>query len=121
MISTNNLIIQHFLMIMKKNLYELQENNIWIHNKILENSEYDRYIPELGCKNFVSPRYYKRYRIPKQLFNYFLWNYAKVKNLTLLEREKVLKNLILNYPEKINILSIKELKELYNEKFNSNY
>ena len=46
----------------------------------------------------------------------------KVKDLTWLEREKVLKNLVhlypRNYPEKINSLANKELKELYNEKFN---
>ena len=73
-------------------------------------------------KYLESPRYYKCYRTPEKLYDFKYKTMQKVKDLTWLEREKVLKNLIhnypRNYPEKINSLANKELKELYNEKFN---
>ena len=112
----------------KKNLYATTRDLAFENTtKYWRNTEYDRYTQEqlpisLGRKNFESPRYYKRYRSPEQLYNYYYKTMQKVKDLTWLEREKVLKNLVhlypRNYPEKINSLANKELKELYNEKFN---
>ena len=99
------------------------ENTIYywrIHKKDRNNQ---KPIPISADRKYLeSPRYYKYYRTPEKLYDFKYKTMQKVKDLTWLEREKVLKNLVhlypRNYPEKINSLANKELKELYNEKFN---
>ena len=96
-------------------------NYYWrIHKKERNNQ---KQIPISADRKYLeSPRYYKYYRTPEKLYDFNYKTMQKVKDLTWLEREKVLKNLVhlypRNYPEKINSLANKELKELYNEKFN---
>ena len=96
-------------------------NYYWrIHKKERNNQ---KQIPISADRKYLeSPRYYKYYRTPEKLYDFNYKTMQKVKDLTWLEREKIIKNLVhlypRNYPEKINSLANKELKELYNEKFN---
>ena len=113
----------------EKNILSLLANE-----KALENTNYywrihkkernnQKQIPISADRKYLeSPRYYKYYRTPEKLYDFNYKTMQKVKDLTWLEREKIIKNLVhlypRNYPEKINSLANKELKELYNEKFN---
>ena len=78
-------------------------NYYWrIHKKERNNQ---KQIPISADRKYLeSPRYYKYYRTPEKLYDFKYKTMQKVKDLTWLEREKVLKNLVhlypRNYPEK---------------------
>jgi hypothetical protein len=75
-------------------------------------------------KHFEEPRYFKKYMTPLQETNFKLKTMKKVKEITSLEREKVIKKILHENPgnekffEKINSLTNKEMAQTYQEKFN---
>ena len=73
-------------------------------------------------RHFEEPRFYKKYLTPLQNTNYKLQTMRKVKEITSLERERILKKVIQENPasceEKINLLTNKQMYNTYQEKFN---
>ena len=73
-------------------------------------------------RHFEEPRFYKKYLTPLQNTNYKLQTMRKVKEITSLERERILKKVIQENPasceEKINLLTNKQMYNTYQDKFN---
>ena len=116
----------------KHNLKEYQNSKI-LDKKNTYNywrkTEYDRenenQIPISPSRLlYESPRYYKKYRTPKEDAKYTYNIMKKVKNLTWLEREKAFEKIMHDNPgneknlEKINSLTDKYMNNLYKQKYN---
>ena len=73
-------------------------------------------------KHFEEPRFYKKYLTPLQNTNYKLQTMRKVKEITSLDRERILKKVIKENPasceEKINLLTDRQMYNTYQDKFN---
>ena len=73
-------------------------------------------------RHFEEPRFYKKYLTPLQNTNYKLQTMRKVKEITSLERERILKKVIQENPasceEKINLLTDRQMYNTYQDKFN---
>ena len=104
----------------------LDKKNTMIHWR---KTEYDRenenQIPISPSRLlYESPRYYKKYRTPKEDAKYMYNTMKRVKKLTWLEREKAFKKIMHDNPgneknlEKINSLTDKYMSNLYKEKCN---
>ena len=106
-------------------LFEAKENTI----KYWKKNEYDRYnqkaLPISNERKKIEViRYYKRYRTPVQKSIDYQNVMDKVKESTVFQKEKVIKNVKRNnpgmehYPEKINALVFKEMYNTYKDKYN---
>ncbi len=73
-------------------------------------------------RHFEEPRFYKKYLTPLQNTNFKLQTMRKVKEITSLERERILKKVIKENPasceEKINLLTDRQMYNTYQDKFN---
>ena len=73
-------------------------------------------------RHFEEPRFYKKYLTPLQNTNYKLQTMRKVKEITSLDRERILKKVIKENPasceEKINLLTDRQMYNTYQDKFN---
>ncbi len=73
-------------------------------------------------KHFEEPRFYKKYLTPLQNTNFKLQTMRKVKEITSLDRERILKKVIKENPasceEKINLLTDRQMYNTYQDKFN---
>ena len=104
----------------------LDKKNTIIHwRKTAYDRENENQIPISPSRLlYESPRYYKKYRTPKEDAKYMYNTMKKVKKLTWLEREKAFKKIMHDNPgneknlEKINSLTDKYMSTLYKEKCN---
>ena len=110
----------------KENLTIAQENSIryWKENE--ENRQEERPFPlDEDRKKIEIIRYFKKYRSPYQQTIDFYNTMDKVKNMSFIEKENIEKNVKFNnpgllprYPEKVNALVFKGLKDIYKDKYN---
>ena len=109
-----------------KNILETaQENSLkyWKENE--DNREMETVLPiRLERKKVELPRFFKKYKNPYQRTIEYYNIMNKIKQETSFEKENIEKNVLhdhpylIKYPEKLNAFVIKELKDVYKNKYN---
>ena len=108
-----------------QDLYRAKENTVKYWKKNEDDRLHQRALPISNERKKIEViRYYKRYRTPVQKSDDFLKMMDKVKEITIFDKENVIKKVKRNnpgmerYPEKIDALVFKEMYNTYKDKYN---
>ena len=108
-----------------QDLYGAKENTVKYWKKNEDDRLHQRALPISNERKKIEViRYYKRYRTPVQKSDDFLKMMDKVKEITIFDKENVIKKVKRNnpgmerYPEKIDALVFKEMYNTYKDKYN---